>query len=255
MELLEKINLLESVASTLNHDEGGEFTNAQRLELIYLYLADTPYHLQRIGLCYLYSKAPLEELKASGETIMVISSHVDTYWDRIITEPISEKVGDNKLRGTYDNSITNAAVLSLMLEGRLPANVLVAFIGNEKHEMIGAFDLGRYIQKEGIDAKVIVTNVTDRGYHGRNAFTIENRNHSGDWTWSILKRLEGSDYKWKKKGRYLDDETVAYTDLGFECFSFCIPTKGEMHDNSGLMTRVLTFFYYIDALGYVCGQS
>ncbi len=253
MELLEKINLLDSVASTVNHDEDGEFTNAQRLELIDLFLVDTPYHLQRIGLCYLYSKAPLEELKASGEKIMVISSHVDTH--RNITEPFSEKVGDNKLRGTYDNSITNAAVLSLMLERRLPANVLVAFTGNEEQEMKGAVDLGRYIQKEGIDAKVIVTDVTARGYHGRNAFTIENRNHSGDWTWSILKRLEGSDYKWKKKGNYLDDETVAYTDLGFECFSFCIPTKGEMHDNSGLMTRVLTFFYYIDALGYVCGQS
>ncbi len=250
MGLLDKINLLERVASTVNHDDGIEFTDTQRLDFIGKCLAGTPYQLQRIGLCHLYSREPLEELKASGRKIMVISSHVDTH--KGITEPFSERISHNKLRGTYDNSITNAAVLSLMMERRLPANVLVAFTGNEEYGMRGAADLGAFLRKEGIDAKIIVNDVTSRGYRGKNAFTIENSNHSGAWTLDVMKVLMESDYPWKWKDNYLDDETAEYAGLGFECLSFCIPTKGEMHDNSGLKTRVMTFYYYIDALDYVC---
>ena len=40
----------------------------------------------------------------------------------------------------------------------------------------------------------------------------------------------------------------SYYSNGFECFSFCIPTKGEMHSNSGLRTRISTYDNYIEAL-------
>lgn len=245
MEKMERIELLNKVAKTINHDINGKFVQGetQRLDLVEDLLKETDYKLTAIGLCHLYSKLPLAEIP---EPITVISSHIDTH--RHITEPFSEIREEKKLYGTYDNSITNAAVLTLMLENRLPDSVVVAFTGNEEYGMKGAKDLGDYLLDERIHAHVIVTDVTDRGYKGKNAFSLENSCHSNKWTSRVKDVMHNSGVKWKLEDNYEDDETCAYSRHGFECFSFCIPTKGEMHDNSGLKTRISTYNKYIEAL-------
>ena len=194
----------------------------------------------------MYSKIPLTELKEKQDSIIVISSHVDTHEN--ITEPFSEIREENKLYGTYDNSITNAAVLTLMLEDRLPEHVVVAFTGNEEQAMRGATTLGMYLNDHHIRAKVIVTDVTDRGYKGKNAFSLENSCNCSRWTVKVMKTLADSEFKWKLRDIYMDDESCSYYGLGFECMSICIPTKGKMHSNSGLKTRLSTYNKYIDAL-------
>ena len=48
-------------------------------------------------------------------------------------------------------------------------------------------------------------------------------------------------------------EIYAYSRHGLECFSFCIPTKGQMHSNAGLKTRLSTYDKYIEALCMAAG--
>ena len=248
MNRTERIDLLHKIAHTINHDHNGHFVagETERLELIQELLKETGYRLTEVGLCHLYSKIPLTELKEKQDSIIVISSHVDTHEN--ITEPFSEIREENKLYGTYDNSITNAAVLTLMLEERLPEHVVVAFTGNEEQAMRGATTLGMYLNDHHIRAKVIVTDVTDRGYKGKNAFSLENSCNCSRWTVKVMKTLADSEFKWKLRDIYMDDESCSYYGLGFECMSICIPTKGKMHSNSGLKTRLSTYNKYIDAL-------
>lgn len=245
MEKMERIELLDKVARTINHDINGEFVRGetQRLDLIEDLLKETEYQLTVIGLCHLYSKVPFTEIT---EPITVISSHIDTH--RKITEPFSEIRDEKRLYGTYDNSITNAAVLTLMLENRLPDSVVIAFTGNEEYGMEGARNLSDYLIDERIQANVIVVDVTDRGYKGKNVFSFENSCHSNKWTSRVKDVMNKADVKWKLEDNYEDDETCVYSRSGFECFSFCIPTKGKMHDNSGLKTRISTYNKYIEAL-------
>lgn len=245
MEMNGKVELLKNVAETINHDANGRFIpgETERLDLIKKLLAHTDYDLTVVGLCHLYTKRPITELP---NPVTVISSHIDTH--RGITKPFSEMQSEKKLCGTYDNSITNAAVLILMLEDMLPDTAAIAFTGDEEYGMTGAEDLSKYLIANKIKANIIVTDVTDRGYKGKNDYTLENRCHSGKWTKDVKDLLKNSDFKWKLKKNYEDDETCAYSDYGFECFSLCIPTKGEMHDNSGLETRISTYIKYIEAL-------
>ena len=245
MEKAEKIELLNKIAGTINHDANGKFVSGkiERLDLIKEMLQGSEYKLTEMGLCHLYSKRPLHEIQ---EPITLISSHVDTH--RNITKPFSEIREEKKLYGTYDNSITNAAVLTLMLEDRLSDKVVIAFTGNEENGMLGAIGLGKYLKDKKIQANVIVTDVTDRGYKGKNVFSLENRCHSAKWTHSVRDILNNLDFKWKLEDNYEDDETCAYYSHGYECFSFCIPTKGKMHSNSGLKTRISTYDKYIEAL-------
>lgn len=114
--------------------------------------------------------------------------------------------------------------------------------------MKGANDLCEYLQKKGIHANIIVTDVTDRGYKGKNVFSLENCCRSDGWTSRVKDSMNYSGFKWKLEDNYEDDETCAYSRHCFECFSFCVPTKGDMHSNKGLKVRSKTFHQYIEAL-------
>ncbi len=245
MNRAERIELLNRVAGTLNHDVNGHFVPGEtdRLDLIKKILENTGYSMSEIGLCHLYSKKPLKEIEG---TVTVISSHVDTHMH--ITKPFSRVKNEKKLEGTYDNSITNAANLTLMLEDRLPDNVVVAFTGDEEYGSRGADGLGRYLKENGIKAHIIVTDVTHLGYDEKNDFSFENSCHAQKWTKDELKRFKNSDYKWELRGNNEDDETVSYSGNGLECFSFCIPIKGKMHSNDGVKARIATYDRYIEAL-------
>ncbi len=241
----EKIELLHKIACTINHDTPFGFVpgETERLDLIKELLKKTDYKLAEIGLCQLYSKHPIDEIAGP---ITVLSSHIDTH--RGITSPFSEIRDEKKLCGTYDNSITNTAILSLMLDDRLPDTVVVAFTGNEENGMKGADDLGDYLLKQDKKANIIVTDVTPRSYKGKNVFSLENCCRSGSWTNRVIEVMTNSGFKGEFEENYEDDETLSYNRHGFECFSFCIPTKGEMHDNSGLKTRISTYNKYVEAL-------
>ena len=135
-----------------------------------------------------------------------------------------------------------------MLEDRLSDKLVIAFTGNEENGMRGALGLGKYCKAQKIQANVIVTDVTYRGNKGKNAFSLENRCYSAKWTHSVMDILNNLDFEWKLEDNYEVDETCAYYSYGFECFSLCIPTKGEMPSNSGIKARISTYDKYIEAL-------
>ena len=234
--------LLENLTNRLYHDEvepnGTDETD--RLKFIEYILKYSGYYQMKIGLCNLFFKVAPD---MSGEPVTIISSHIDTHLD--ITKPFIEQIGENKIIGTFDNSITNAAVLVLMLDDMLPDNVAVAFTGGEEYGLIGANDLAEYLSGNGINARIIVTDVTDRGYKEKAVASVENRCNSTGWSSYITGELfDETPYTIHYTGNHEDDETAAYDNYGIECFSLCIPTKGEMHSNKGLKARISSLIAY-----------
>ena len=76
------------------------------------------------------------------------------------------------MKGTFDNSSTNAMAVSLMLEDALAMNVSVVFTGDEEEDSNGAADVAAFFRKLHKKIKVIVLDATDMGWGC--AFTIEN---------------------------------------------------------------------------------
>ena len=93
--------------SVLNRDNGREFTDTTRLDVIRELLAGSDYmRINDEGLFHLYSKRELSSL-CQGE-IIVVSTHVDC--ERHISRCFSERICEDYLKGTYDNSITNNSI-------------------------------------------------------------------------------------------------------------------------------------------------
>lgn len=120
--MIDEMDVLKKVAK-LNRDNGLRFTVTDREDAIHELLATTGYRLlNQDGLFHLYGLCPLHKLNSP---VWVVVSHIDCVSD--ITECFVEELPNGLMRGTFDNMLTNAAVLTLMLRGELPKNVLVAF--------------------------------------------------------------------------------------------------------------------------------
>lgn len=257
-KILERVNVP-------NYDNGMEFTNSGRLDVIETMLGSTKYQrVNRKGLFHLYSKKPLSLMQGP---LVLLSSHVDC--EKKITQCFSEVVESKMLRGTYDNSITNAAVLSLMLEDMLAENVIVAFTGNEEVSSIGALQLAQYLQNYTNDVTVIVLDVSYEGYDQRADFTIENNFWSKNIGMVTVEIAKQSGYSWRfvpkaeaQMPEYVPEENRIYQDAAadeswdyedfFPCFSFCLPVgEGEMHDNRGVIARQKSFLHYMEVLAEI----
>ena len=70
------------------------------------------------GLFRMYSQVPVDQITGP---VLIVSSHVDCEYH--ITKCFTKHVDENTLLGTFDNSITNAAIVYLMLSGNLPENL------------------------------------------------------------------------------------------------------------------------------------
>ncbi len=264
MEEMKQINLLREL-NVMNRDDGEAFTVGHRLNRIDKLLKKTSYEHTYDGTLFrIYSRCPLESL---GE-IIVISSHIDVH--KNISRCYSLEEGEF-LHGTYDNSITNAALIHLMMEERLPDHVIAAFTGDEEYEMGGAISLCEYLWKKKIPFKSIVLDVTFEGWENA-MFTIENNLWSDAYGRCACRAAEKTGLPWmfaaydlKHLPEYVpaaivseyeseEDETWTYDQYGVESFSFCIPTAGEMHGNEGLHVRKKVFDGYIRALEMVANE-
>ena len=111
-------------------DNGECFTVTDRVAVIERVLENTEYKLiSRQPLALLYAKRQVRE----GDRVLLISSHIDC----LHVDCFCSDDGDS-LRGTFDNSFTNAALLWNMQHDKLPDNVVVAFTGNEESNSQGA---------------------------------------------------------------------------------------------------------------------
>lgn len=260
-------NILNKI-NVLNYDNGKKFTRTDRLDAICELLWNSSYRcINATGLFHLYSKVPLSKLP---DKIVVISSHIDC--QRRITKCFSKDYDNDLLIGTFDNSLTNALVVNLMLKDAFAMNVVVAFTGDEEENSIGAADIAVFFRKLHKKIKVIVLDVTDMGWREGCAFTIEN-NFWSDTTGKIISRLSvETGYPWRfvpsdpyKIPTYIPkryvirqeaepDESWEYDEHGVECFSLCIPTEGEMHSDDGVFVRKDSLAPYMEILSLLSSE-
>ncbi len=156
--------------NVISIDDGRRFTDTTRLDAIEQILceANSPWAVDASGpLFRLYSRSgsPLVDRP------VVISSHVTSSYVKYFHRPLENSV---ELIGTFDNSITNATVLELMLSDRLPKDALVAFTGDGEESSQGALDLIAFLRNGGrLPKAVLVLDITDDSSYG-SPCTLEN---------------------------------------------------------------------------------
>ena len=268
------ISLLKEI-NVLCRDNGREFdkNNSQRIRAIEDNMEDTDYKLTKGELYLLYHKKDLTEYK---DDVLLISSHIDCKQpdddEEGITKCFSSQVQDNLLKGTYDNSITNTAILYLMMKDMLPENVIVAFTGDEEENSEGAIKVTKLLKKNGIKFKCIVLDVTDAGWDEQVDFTIENNfwgKKMGEKAIDIVERYSSNwlfvpeeldNVPSYVKGKYVystkseADESWDYDEENIKCFSLCIPVQGNMHSDEGVFARVDSFEKYTEILQILCSN-
>ena len=257
--------VLEKV-TVLNRDNSYIFTNTERLDAIASLLCGSAYkRIETDGLFHLYSRKPVSEI---DEPVVIVSSHVDC--ERHITKCFAAKKEDNILLGTFDNAITNAAIVYLMLLGSLPENVLVAFTGDEEENSRGAKDICRFIQKNDLDIlNIFVLDVTEEGWKTEADFTVENDFWDEEFGEKVIELANQTGYPWNyvpgepddipeyiPKERIIhveayEDESWEYDEADISCFSFCLPSKGNMHSDTGIFIRESSFRRYTEVLGKI----
>lgn len=256
------LNILSKV-SVLCKDDGDSFIDTTRLDVISEILWDSQFRrINADGLFNLYAKKPLYQI---SDPLIIVSSHVDC--ERNIIKCFTESIGDGILKGTYDNALTNAAILYVMLSCDLPDNVLIAFTGDEEEESGGANDVIDFIKNRKRKVKnIYVLDVTEEGWDKELDFTIENNFWDDDFGEKIISLAEKTDYKWMfvpsnptDVPYYVDkeyivwkeadaDESWDYDEADIPSFSFCIPTLGEMHSNEGIFAREKSLNNYVKFL-------
>ena len=255
--------------SVINRDNGIKFTNTERLDAIAELLRDGAYErIETGGLFHLYGKKAIMETK---RPMIIVSSHVDC--EHNITKCFCKLKSEDMLLGTFDNSITNSSIVSIMMKGNLPDNVLIAFTGDEEENGHGAIDLAHFIKKEKLDIiSIIVLDVTEEGWETEANFTVENDFWDELFGESVIELINQTGCKWNyvpgepdEIPDYIpkeviihveayEDESWDYDEENISCFSFCLPTKGEMHSDDGILARVSSYEKYTEVLEIILSK-
>lgn len=212
-------------------DNGKKFINTKRIEVIKELLAHSEYKLLHEGnLCLIYGKQNVD-----FKSVVLVSSHIDCVFDELFCKDFSSEY----YQGTFDNSLTNACVLYDMITNSLPDDVVVAFTGDEEEDSGGAYEVMRTFKKWRSNIKLaIVLDVTEEGWTKEHPFTIENDLgidlFTGHKIIETVKPFEGS-YTFVHDAE--PDESWDYDEEDIPCFTLCIPIKGDMHSDDGVLTR------------------
>ena len=238
-------------------DDGRKFTDDARLKAIACELVGTQWRVWRSdSLCRIYAREGFDPMKPT----LVFSSHVDMVAQRCY----ADCQGD-VWRGSFDNLITNAALVWDMREDLFGPQVLVAFTGDEEEDSHGADQVARILKGHGIPVQfIIATDVTEEGWNEEKSFTIENilPDEGQDvadalcWMLPLVLDLDPAP-KVIVEGEA--DEAWEYDEFDFPCCSVCLPCHGEMHSERGVVVRaesVAKFAVVLDRLGkLVVGSS
>lgn len=242
-------SIVERIA-VRGEDDGECFTNTARADAIAECLKDGDWRLYHDGnLAKIYVHRDFEPKKP----VVVVSSHVDM----VAKSCYAECLGDI-WKGSFDNLITNAVVVACMNTGAFGTDVLVAFTGDEEEESGGADEVVEALDEREIAVKfVVVTDVTEEGWHRGKSFTIENVFPEED---EEMQRRQAATLR----GMVTDldplpcvvvegaaDEAWEYDEYGLPCCSVCMPCTGEMHSEEGVEVRASSIAPYAQALAAV----
>ena len=228
-------------------DNGECFTVTDRVAVIERVLENTEYKLiSRQPLALLYAKRQVCE----GDRVLLISSHIDC----LHVDCFCSDDGDS-LRGTFDNSFTNAALLWNMQHDKLPDNVVVAFTGNEESDSQGAVQTVVALGQMGCEvAAALVLDVTNEGWESGALFTLENDLGIDILTgYNIISSLEQYGGRFAFKHNALPDESWDYADYGIPSLTLCVPVDGDLHGDAGVMLRKESALEYCNVLSLIAG--
>ena len=228
-------------------DNGECFTVTDRVAVIERVLENTEYKLiSRQPLALLYAKRQVRE----GDRVLLISSHIDC----LHVDCFCSDDGDS-LRGTFDNSFTNAALLWNMQHDKLPDNVVVAFTGNEESDSQGAVQTVVALGQMGCEvAAALVLDVTNEGWESGALFTLENDLGIDILTgYNIISSLEQYGGRFAFKHNALPDESWDYADYGIPSLTLCVPVDGDLHGDAGVMLRKESALEYCNVLSLIAG--
>ena len=230
-------------AVTVDCKDNGEcFTVTDRVAAVERIIERTNYKLiSRQPLALLYAKRPVCE----GDRVLLVSSHIDCVYSRCFCTD----EGDC-LRGTFDNSFTNAALLWNMLHDHLPDNIVVAFTGNEESDSQGAVQTVVALGQMGCEvAAALVLDVTNEGWESGALFTLENDLGIDILTgYNIISSLEKYDERFAFKHNALPDESWDYAEYGIPSLTLCVPVGGELHGDAGVLLRKESALEYCNVL-------
>lgn len=174
---MDHYEILKSIA-LVQRDNGTRFTRNDKLDRIRKILNTmSEYHELYAGdLTSVWAKGSVAALK-QAEMPVLLTSHIDNV--KAITKPFVaggtvEGVGP-VLRGTFDNMITNAALIDLMLNQDMPDNVVFCFDGDEETGLCRGLKEAVAHLKEFFDNDIgcaIATDVTYEGFNGMKAVPL-----------------------------------------------------------------------------------
>lgn len=223
-------------------DDGRCFTVADRVHVIERLLDGSAYRLvAREPLALVYAKRDL----VPGDSVVLVSSHIDSLYTNCFCNDEGEL-----LRGTFDNSLGNAAILSLMLQGALPENVVVAFTGDEEHDSQGAVQTVLALGRIQCGIKfALVLDVTNTGWESGACFALENDLGVDMVTaHKAMAAVEALGVEYSFKHDAEPDETWNYNDYGIPSLSLCAVVDGFMHGDEGVVARKNSLSSYLVAL-------
>lgn len=268
----EEQKTLEQIASVpARSNKKGMFTDQTRLSVLRGLTKESPYRPVYTGNSVeLYAKTSLTDLP---KNVLVLSGHCDvvrSIKDGDMFSTYDENV--DVLTGTYDNAISNAAMVELMRKKDLPENVVFAFTADE--ETGRCRGAGEVLSVLGHDMKrrlfAIALDVTYENHFGC-LYSMENICLSPQVLKDLGEKMQELDKDLPlPPGRYvrLDKKTdlsfvrygqvsrmESWMDEGqfygkyIPAVSFCLPlTGGEMHQASGCHTKGRVYDGYIESL-------
>ena len=220
-------------------DDGVRFLQHERIQAIKSILRDSEYQLLEEGnLSLLYGKPT----KGTEAYRTLVSSHIDCVYTECF---VREDTATDCWLGTFDNSATNAAVIALMLQGKLDDSVLIAFTGDEEKNSAGAVEILQTLQKGNYPIeRIFVLDVTNEGWEDEAAFSIENdRNFDIVTGFQLVNMFQESNQLCMFVHEAEPDETWVYGKemdadrSGIPCLSLCLPIGGNMHSDAGVFLR------------------
>ena len=218
----------------------------------------------------IYSKDFLKNCSEQGKATL-ISSHADLA--RGITKPFVQsfsiaETDKRRLKGTFDNSITNAVLLTL-LHADLPQNTFFALTGDEETgRCYGAKQALRnmdYLLDEDTEISAFAMDVTWEG-NPDSVLTFENIGKEDRKLGALVQSMINSGYpltcvatdgfprnipkKYRSKNQAMFDEGAAYRDMDrvTTACSICIPTYGPMHSDQGMMIASEKLVQFTEAM-------
>ena len=235
------IELLKAVTVDCK-DDGENFVLPDRVAVIEGLLVKSDYKvIAREPLALVYAKREL----SAGDSVVLVSAHVDCLYDACFCA----EEGDF-LRGTFDNSFGNAAILWQMLAGTLPGNVVVAFTGDEERDSHGAVQTVLALGRMQCEIKfALVLDVTNTGCESGAMFALENDLGIDIFTaHKIVEAVEAVGEKYEVKHCAEPDESWDYNDYGIPVLSLCAVVKGFLHGNEGVLLQKKSLIPYGKAL-------